>query len=134
MGSEPFLVASSVNLIGAQRLVRKLCVDCKVPVEIPKQQLIDIGIPPEETDAVKPMRGQGCRTCNSTGYKGRIAVYEIMIANDELKEFILNGASTLELKREAIRQGMKSLRMSALSKFREGGTSMEEVVRVTAPD
>lgn len=134
MGIEPFLVASSVNLIGAQRLVRKLCVDCKVPVEIPKQQLIDIGIPPEETDAVKPMRGQGCRTCNSTGYKGRIAVYEIMIANDELKEFILNGASTLELKREAIRQGMKSLRMSALSKFREGGTSMEEVVRVTAPD
>ncbi|MBM4365438.1 MAG: type IV-A pilus assembly ATPase PilB [Deltaproteobacteria bacterium] len=134
MGIEPFLVASSVNLIGAQRLVRKLCADCKVPVEVTRQQLIDIGIPPEETDSVKPMRGQGCRTCNNTGYKGRIAVYEIMVANDEVKEFILNGASTLELKREAIRQGMKTLRMSALTKFREGMTSLEEVVRVTAPD
>ncbi len=134
MGIEPFLVASSVNLIGAQRLVRKLCADCKAPVEVTRQQLIDIGIPPEEADSVKPMRGQGCRTCNNTGYKGRIAVYEIMVANDEVKEFILNGASTLELKREAIRQGMKTLRMSALTKFREGMTSLEEVVRVTAPD
>ena len=134
MGIEPFLVASSVNLIGAQRLVRKLCADCKAPVEVTRQQLIDIGIPPEEADSVKPMRGQGCRTCNNTGYKGRIAVYEIMVANDEVKEFVLNGASTLELKREAIRQGMKTLRMSALTKFREGMTSLEEVVRVTAPD
>ena len=134
MGIEPFLVASSVNLIGAQRLVRKLCADCKAPVEVTRQQLIDVGIPPEEIDQVKPMRGQGCKTCNNTGYKGRIAVYEIMVANDEVKEFILNGASTLELKREAIRQGMKTLRMSALTKFREGFTSLEEVVRVTAPD
>jgi type IV pilus assembly protein PilB len=134
MGIEPFLVASSVNLIGAQRLVRKLCIDCKAPVEVTRQQLIDVGIPPEEVDEVKPMRGQGCKTCNNTGYKGRIAVYEIMIANDEVKEFILNGASTLELKREAVRQGMKTLRMSAISKFREGQTSLEEVVRVTAPD
>ncbi len=134
MGIEPFLVASSVNLIGAQRLVRKLCADCKAPVEVTRQQLIDVGIPPEEVDQVKPMRGQGCKTCNNTGYKGRIAVYEIMIANDEVKEFILNGASTLELKREAIRQGMKTLRMSAVSKFREGMTSLEEIVRVTAPD
>lgn len=134
MGIEPFLVASSVNLIGAQRLVRKLCVDCKAPVEITRQQLIDVGIPPEDVDDVKPMRGQGCKTCNNTGYKGRIAVYEIMIANDEVKEFILNGASTLELKREAVRQGMKTLRMSAISKFREGQTSLEEIVRTTAPD
>ncbi len=134
MGIEPFLVASSVNLIGAQRLVRKLCLECKAPVEVTRQQLIDVGIPPEEVDSVKPLRGQGCRVCNNTGYKGRIAVYEIMITNDEVKEFILNGASTLELKREAIRQGMKSLRMSAVSKFREGMTSLEEVVRVTAPD
>ncbi len=134
MGIEPFLVASSVNLIGAQRLVRKLCGECKAPVEIPRQQLIDVGIPPEEADGVKALRGAGCRMCNNTGYKGRIAVYEIMVANEEVKEFILNGASTLELKREAIRQGMKSLRMSAVSKFREGMTSLEEVVRVTAPD
>jgi type IV pilus assembly protein PilB len=134
MGIEPFLVASSVNLIGAQRLVRKLCADCKARVEVTRQQLIDVGIPPEEVGDVKPLRGQGCKTCNNTGYKGRIAVYEIMIANDEVKEFILNGASTLELKREAVRQGMKTLRMSAISKFREGLTSLEEVVRVTAPD
>ncbi|MFN7142861.1 MAG: type IV-A pilus assembly ATPase PilB [Myxococcota bacterium] len=134
MGIEPFLVASSVNLIGAQRLVRKLCADCKVPVEVPRQHLIDVGIPPEECDDVRPMRGAGCRTCNNTGYKGRIAVYEIMVCNDEVREFILNGASTLELKREAVRNGMKTLRMSAVTKFREGMTSLEEVVRVTAPD
>jgi type IV pilus assembly protein PilB len=134
MGIEPFLVASSVNIIGAQRLVRKLCADCKAPVEVPKQNLIDIGIPPEECDAVRPMRGTGCRTCNNTGYKGRIAVYEMMVCNEDLREAILNGASTLELKREAIRQGMKTLRMSAVTKFREGMTSLEEVVRVTAPD
>ena len=80
------------------------------------------------------MRGAGCRTCNNTGYKGRIAVYEIMVMTDELAEFVLNGASTLELKREAIRQGMKTLRMSALTKLGEGKTSMEECVRSTAPD
>jgi type IV pilus assembly protein PilB len=134
MGVEPFLVASSVNLIGAQRLVRKLCSDCKEPIDVPDQVLIDLGVPPSEIADFNVMRGTGCRTCNNTGYKGRIAVYEIMIITEELKEFILNGASTLELKREAIRQGMKSLRMSALGKLGEGMTSVEEVVRATAAD
>lgn len=134
MGIEPFLVASSVNLIGAQRLLRKVCVECKGPIEIPRQQLIDVGIPPEEVGDIKAMKGTGCRVCNNTGYKGRIAVYEIMIFNEELKEFVLNGASTLELKREAVRQGMKTLRASALTKFREGMTTIDEIVRVTAPD
>ncbi len=134
MGIEPFLVASSVNLIGAQRLVRKICQDCKEVVEVPEQVLIDLGVPPEGCEEFQVMRAAGCRTCNNTGYKGRIAVYEIMVMTDELCEFVLNGASTLELKREAIRQGMKTLRMSALSKLREGFTSMEEVVRATAPD
>jgi type IV pilus assembly protein PilB len=134
MGIEPFLVASSVNLIGAQRLVRKICSDCREPAEVPPQTLIDLGVPPEDVDDFTVMRAAGCRTCNSTGYKGRIAVYEIMVMTDELSEFVLNGASTLELKREAIRQGMKTLRMSALTKLREGFTSMEEVVRATAPD
>jgi type IV pilus assembly protein PilB len=134
MGIEPFLVASSVNLIGAQRLVRKLCSDCKEPVDTPEQVLIELGVPPEDTADFQVMRGSGCRTCNNTGYKGRIAVYEIMVMTDELAEFVLNGASTLELKREAIRQGMKTLRMSALTKLSEGMTSMEEVVRATAPD
>ncbi len=134
MGIEPFLVASSVNLIGAQRLVRQLCADCREPIEVPEQVLIEMGVPPEEVEGFQVMRGAGCRTCNNTGYKGRIAVYEIMVMTDELAEFVLNGASTLELKREAIRQGMKTLRMSALTKLQEGRTSMEEVVRATAPD
>jgi type IV pilus assembly protein PilB len=80
------------------------------------------------------MRGAGCRTCANTGYKGRIAVYEIMTVTEEVREFILNGASTMELKREAIRQGMKTLRMSAITKLSEGMTSLDEVVRATAPD
>ena len=101
---------------------------------MPDQVLIDLGVPPEDCADFQVMRGAGCRTCNNTGYKGRIAVYEIMVMTDELAEFVLNGASTLELKREAIRQGMKTLRMSALSKLSEGMTSMEEVVRATAPD
>ena len=134
MGIEPFLVASSVNLIGAQRLVRKLCQDCKTPVDIPEETLVEIGVPPENVEGFQAMRGAGCRNCNNTGYKGRIAVYEIMIFNEEIREFVLNGASTMELKREAIRQGMKTLRMSALGKLEEGLTSLEEVVRATAPD
>jgi len=134
MGIEPFLVASSVNLIGAQRLVRKLCPDCREPVDVPEQALIDLGVPPEEAPGFQVLRATGCRTCNNTGYKGRIAVYEIMVMSDEIREFVLNGASTLELKREAIRQGMKTLRMSALTKLKEGMTSIEEIVRSTAPD
>ena len=134
MGIEPFLVASSVNLIGAQRLLRKLCPDCREPIEVPEQVIVDLGVPPERVAGFEIKRGKGCRTCNSTGYKGRIACYEIMILSDELAEFILNGASTLELKREAIRQGMSSLRMSALNKLELGMTSIEEVVRATATD
>ncbi len=134
MGIEPFLVASSCNLIGAQRLVRKLCQDCREPVEIPPQTLVDIGVPPEEVADFTVMRGAGCRTCANTGYKGRIAVYEIMTVTEEVREFILNGASTMELKREAIRQGMKTLRMSAITKLQEGMTSLDEIVRATAPD
>ena len=134
MGIEPFLVASSVNLICAQRLLRKLCKDCKEPIEVPEQTLIELGAVPEELGTYNVHHGAGCRTCNSTGHKGRIGVYEIMVVGDELSEFILNGASTLELKREAIRQGMSSLRMSALKKLSEGETSMKEVVRATAAD
>ena len=134
MGIEPFLVASSVNLICAQRLLRKLCKDCKEPIEVPEQTLIELGAVPEKLGDYNVHHGTGCRTCNSTGHKGRIGVYEIMTIGDELSEFILNGASTLELKREAMRQGMNSLRMSALKKLAEGSTSMKEVVRATAMD
>jgi type IV pilus assembly protein PilB len=134
MGIEPFLVASSVNLICAQRLLRKLCKDCKEPIEVPEATLIDLGAVPENLGKYNVHHGAGCRTCNSTGHKGRIGVYEIMTIGDELSEFILNGASTLELKREAMRQGMSTLRMSALRKLAEGTTSMKEVVRATAMD
>jgi len=134
MGIEPFLVASSVNLIGAQRLARKICKDCREPIEVPRQVLVDLGVSPERLESFQVFRGKGCGTCNNTGYKGRIGLYEIMFFNDEIGEFVLNGASTLELKREAIRQGMKTLRMSGIDKIEEGMTSIEEVVRVTAPD
>jgi type IV pilus assembly protein PilB len=134
MGIEPFLVASSVNVIGAQRLARKICKDCREPLEVPRQVLIDLGVTPERLDEYQVYRGKGCGTCNNTGYKGRIGLYEIMFFNDEIGEFVLNGASTLELKREAVRQGMKTLRMSGIEKIGEGMTSIEEVVRVTAPD
>lgn len=134
MGVEPFLVASSVNLIAAQRLLRKVCKDCKEPIEVPDQVLIDLGVPPNKLGDYNVHAGKGCGTCNSTGHKGRIAAYEIMFFNDELAEFILNGASTLELKREAVRQGMLTLRMSALRHLSLGKTSIAEVVRATAAD
>ena len=134
MGIEPFLVSAAVILIGAQRLVRKSCNECREVVEVPRQVLLDLGVHPDEVDEFELQRGMGCRICNNTGYKGRIAVYEIMTMTEELREFVLNGASTLELKREAIRQGMKSLRMSALTKLAEGMTSLDEVSRLTAGD
>ena len=129
MGVEPFLVASAVNLICAQRLLRTLCKDCKEPIDIPEQQLIDLQAIPEHLPDYQVHHGVGCRTCNSTGHKGRLGVYEIMEMTDELGEFVLNGASTLELKREAIRQGMNTLRMSALKKLATGMTSIKEVAQ-----
>ena len=134
MGIEPFLVAASVVLIAAQRLCRKLCQDCLEPIDVPAQVLLDLGMHPDEVDEVTIHRGAGCRACNGSGYRGRIAVYEIMTMSDELREFVLNGASTLELKREAVRQGMQTLRMSALNKLKSGVTSLDEVGRMTAED
>jgi type IV pilus assembly protein PilB len=134
MGIEPFLVAASVVLIGAQRLLRKCCQECKEPTDVPPQTLLDLGVHPDEIDEFVVHRGVGCRMCNNTGMKGRIAIYEIMTMTEELKEFVLNGASTLELKREAVRQGMQTLRKSALTKLREGATTLDEVGRVTAND
>ena len=134
MGIEPFLVSSSVLMIGAQRLVRRTCNDCKEPVEVTEQTLLDLGVKPEDVEDFDVMQGTGCRTCNNTGYKGRSACYEVMPMTEEVREFVLNGASTLEVKREAIRQGMKTLRQAALTKLSIGETTIEEVVRMTAPD
>ncbi len=134
MGVEPFLVTASVNLVLAQRLARKICQDCRVEVKTEEQALLDLGFRPEELPSVKTYKGTGCRTCNDTGYKGRIALYEVMPFTDRLKEMVLQGCSTAELKDEMIRGGVKTLRMSGLTKMSEGVTTVEEVVRVTAAD
>jgi len=131
MGIEPFLVATSVNLIAAQRLVRRICSNCKEELEIPEQALIDAGYSPEEAKKTKIYHGKGCNTCNKGGYKGRTALYEVMEINDELRELILVGASALELKKKAIEQGMITLRRSGLIKVALGMTTMEEVLRET---
>ncbi|MBN8554717.1 MAG: type IV-A pilus assembly ATPase PilB [Deltaproteobacteria bacterium] len=134
MGIEPFLVASALNAIVAQRLARKICTECKEELKVPVQTLLDIGVNPDIAASMKVHHGKGCSNCSNTGYKGRVALYEVMIMKDELKEFILNGASTAELKREAIRLGMQTLRMSAVNKIRDGITTIEETVRTTASD
>ena len=134
MGIEPFLIASATNLILAQRLARKICKDCKEEAHIPPQALIDMGISPAEAKAFKCFKGKGCATCNGTGYKGRIALYEVMPLTDNLKELVLNGASSAELKRAAIKDGMKTLRVSGITKMKEGVTTIEEVVRATMAD
>jgi len=134
MGVEPFLVASSVNLILAQRLARLICANCKEPAEIPPQALIDIGVPPEEVGTFTPFQGAGCPSCNGSGYRGRIALYEVMPVSEEIRELVLNGASANEIKRTAISLGMKTLRMSGIQKLKEGLTTIHEVVRVTMAD
>jgi type IV pilus assembly protein PilB len=134
MGVEPFLVSSSVVLILAQRLVRKVCQNCKKPEKLPVQTLIDAGYTKEEAVTVVSNRGEGCTTCNNTGYKGRVALYEVMPVNEELKELILQGASAIDIKKSSIKTGMQTLRMSGLSKVKEGLTSLEEVVGSTFSD
>ena len=131
MGIEPFLVATSVNLIQAQRLVRRVCKDCKTEIRLPKEALIDVGFAPSEASDLKTYKGQGCSTCNGTGYKGRIGLYEVMEITDEVRELILVGASALELRKKAMDEGMLTLRASGLEKIRQGLTTIEEIVRET---
>jgi type IV pilus assembly protein PilB len=131
MGIEPFLVATSVNLICAQRLVRRICGNCKEELDIPEQALIDAGYTPEEAKTTKVYHGKGCSTCGKRGYKGRTGLYEVMEINDELRELVLVGASALELKKKAIEQGMITLRRSGLIKSALGQTTLEEVIRET---
>jgi len=134
MGVEPFLVASAVNLITAQRLARRACPDCKVVDEIPVQALIDAGVPPEEAPEYVCYKGVGCPKCNGTGYKGRVGFYQVMPMLEEIRELVLNGANTAEIKRETMRLGIKTMRQSGLTKLQEGVTSFEEVLRVTVAD
>jgi len=131
MGIEPFLVASSVHLICAQRLVRRICSKCKEELPMQPQVLVQAGFTPEDAASVKPMKGAGCEKCNNTGYKGRVGLYEVMEITEELRELILVGASGLELRRKAIDEGMLTLRASGLRQVKEGVTTIEEVVRET---
>jgi type IV pilus assembly protein PilB len=134
MGIEPFLVSSSVILILAQRLARKICQQCKHEEKLPPAALVKVGFSEEEAQTVKCYKGKGCPACNNSGFKGRIALYEIMVLKDEIKELILSGGSTDEIKKAAISGGMRSLRISGLQKVRDGVTSIEEVLRVTFGD
>ncbi|MFZ0061159.1 MAG: type IV-A pilus assembly ATPase PilB [Pyrinomonadaceae bacterium] len=131
MGIEPFLVATSVNLIQAQRLIRRICNDCKREESMPPEALIEVGFSADEASKLKTYKGKGCATCNNTGYKGRIGLYEVMEVTDDIRELILIGASALELRKKAIDDGMITLRESGLHKIRNGLTTLEEVVRET---
>jgi type IV pilus assembly protein PilB len=131
MGIEPFLVATSVHLIQAQRLVRRICRECKEEISLPKKALLDLGYTEEEVDTVKVYKGRGCPTCNNSGYKGRTALMEVMEMSDQLREMVLMGANAVELKRQALEEGMLTLRRSGLVKISKGITTVEEVVRET---
>ena len=131
MGIEPFLVSTSVNLICAQRLVRRICKECREEVQLPPHALVDVGFTAEEAPRLRLYKGRGCSNCNNTGYRGRLGLFEVMEVSDEIRELILSGASAIELKRRAIDDGMISLRASGLQKLREGVTTVEEVLRET---
>ncbi|HYL92071.1 MAG TPA: type IV-A pilus assembly ATPase PilB [Alphaproteobacteria bacterium] len=131
MGIEPFLVATAVHLICAQRLVRRICAECKEEVPLPPQALLEAGFTPEESKTVKIYKGKGCGVCNNSGYKGRAGLYEVMEVDDEIRELILIGASAVELKKKAIERGMITLRRSGLRKVMDGVTTLEEIARET---
>ena len=131
MGIEPFLVATSVHLICAQRLVRTICNECKSEIKTPIQTLIDIGFSPDEAKEAQTYKGEGCRNCNGTGYKGRLGLYEVIEVSEEIQELILVGASAREIKRKAVEEGMLTLRHSGLTKLKKGLTTIEEVLRET---
>jgi type IV pilus assembly protein PilB len=131
MGIEPFLVATAVNIIQAQRLIRRICKECKEPISLPKKALLDLGFTEEESETVKVMKGRGCPACNGTGQKGRIALMEVMEMTDNIRELVLMGSNAVELRKAAIEGGMITLRRSGLIKIAAGVCSVEEVVRET---
>ncbi len=131
MGIEPFLVATSVNIIQAQRLIRRICKDCKEEISTLAEALVEVGFSAEEAPTIKTYKGRGCEVCNQTGFKGRVGLYEVMEITDELRELIIIGASAIELRKKAIELGMITLRRSGLQKIREGITTIEEVVKET---
>jgi len=131
MGIEPFLVANSINLVAAQRLVRRICSQCKEPAQVPLQRLIDAGFDPAEAAEVRPSRGRGCDRCNGTGYKGRLGLFEVMEMSESLRELVVANAGVAEMRRLAVTEGMHTLRRAGLLKVAEGATTLDEVVRET---
>jgi type IV pilus assembly protein PilB len=131
MGIEPFLVATSVHLICAQRLVRRICKECRAPQDVPAKAFIEVGFTPEDAKNITAYKGKGCNNCNNTGYKGRVGLYEVMECGEELRQGVLEGYSAIELKRKSIEDGMITLRQSGLQKIKDGMTTLEEVVRET---
>jgi type IV pilus assembly protein PilB len=131
MGIEPFLVATSVHLICAQRLIRKICPECKIEIKTALQALIKAGFSQEEAKSIRTYKGEGCKTCNGTGYKGRIGMYEVMEIGENIQELILVGASAREIRRKAVEEGMLTLRQSGLAKIKAGATTLDEVLRET---
>ncbi|OGQ90470.1 MAG: type IV-A pilus assembly ATPase PilB [Deltaproteobacteria bacterium RIFOXYA12_FULL_58_15] len=134
MGVESFLITAALNAIVAQRLARRICPECKAAIDVPKQALLDLQVPADKIGTFTCYKGTGCSNCSNTGFKGRVAVYEVMTASDPLKELILNGASAAELKSEAIRLGMKTLRQAVITKLIEGVTTLDEVSRTSGTD
>jgi type IV pilus assembly protein PilB len=131
MGIQPFLVATAVHLICAQRLVRRICLECREEVPLPPEAKMEAGFTPEEASTVQIFKGRGCSACNNTGYKGRIGLYEVLEIDDEMRELIRVGASVDELRKKGIERGMLTLRRSGLIKVKDGVTTLEEVVRET---
>lgn len=134
MGIESFLVGSAVNLVTAQRLARRTCKECSEPVEIPREALVDAGINAEEVGSFQPMQGKGCNICNGTGYKGRVGIYQVMPVTDEIRDAVYAGKNSDDINNIAVSQGVKTLRMAALNKVRDGSISLEECLRVTVGD
>jgi type IV pilus assembly protein PilB len=134
MGVEPFLITASVNLVLAQRLARRVCKECAQPIDIDPRVVTDLGLDPGQMPAGQAMKGVGCKVCSNSGYKGRVALYEVMRFTDSLKEMVLQGASTAELKAAAIKEGLVTLRTSGVEKIMQGITTPEEVMRVTMGD
>ena len=132
MGIEPFIVGTAVNLIQAQRLIRRICAQCKEEVrDVPAKVLLDVGFPAEAVGSFPMFKGRGCQTCNGTGYKGRVGLYEVLEINDPVRELIMMGANSVELRKKAVEEGMLTLRMSGLEKIKQGITTIEEVLRET---
>jgi type IV pilus assembly protein PilB len=131
MGIEPFLVATSVQLIAAQRLVRRVCSNCKEVVEMSTQALLNLGYKKDEAGTFEVFKGRGCDKCNNTGYKGRVGLIEVMEISDDIRDLILSGGTAIDIKKRAAETGMISLRRSGLIKIKDGVTTIEEVVRET---